>query len=381
MKNRIRLILFSLVAFWAILSFQNCGKGFSSAEPTTQHAKIYSSSSESSSNDTSPDFSTPIATSSPLPSDPVISQPPLMTDPVTQPPPTEPLTQPDDPTAQLPVCTSPPASGNDVASQSGPPVFGSWVLSQTSFYKGDQIDLNGHATGSSIMTYEWYKDGALIPRKNNDHFIKYPSDYTDAGVYKVVATNSEGTANKSASISILAPVTPIYKNLCFTNEYSHYQGDAFTINPTGDAIGGGIKYRWYKDGVLTSVTTYKYNFLTTDAPTDSGTYRIEAYNEVGVTARNFSITIMPMELPKFPQTLTDISLPAPGNTLNIFAAAATGGGIKYRWYKDGVLVPGAIYNEYHKYPITTADTGQYKVEAYNNVGSAFLSCNVTVTPN
>jgi hypothetical protein len=88
-----------------------------------------------------------------------------------------------------------------------------------------------------------------------------------------------------------------------------------------------------------------------------------------------------MELPKFPQPIADQTLPAPGNTLNIFAAAATGGGVKYRWYKDGVLVPGQISNEFHKYPVTTADSGQYKVEAYNNVGSAFLTCNVTLTAN
>jgi hypothetical protein len=57
---------------------------------------------------------------------------------------------------------------------------------------GDLIRLTVTAGGLSPLTYQWFKDGALIPGATNRIYQIASADYEDAGAYRVEVTNSLG---------------------------------------------------------------------------------------------------------------------------------------------------------------------------------------------
>ena len=62
---------------------------------------------------------------------------------------------------------------------------------------GDQIRLNCTAEGHPASTYQWYKDGVLIPDKiESVLYIREPSP-EDRGNYTCKAINSEGETDES----------------------------------------------------------------------------------------------------------------------------------------------------------------------------------------
>jgi hypothetical protein len=391
MRKYIRGLIFGTSIFAVMVAFQNCGKGFSSSRGITENSSLWTSSSDNAS-DSAPTGSEPMDSAPDSPTSPLVLPPPDSSklpavDPIVQPvaDDSSPTPVSSDPVS-IPATDSTTSSGTDGLTGTSPefsdaigaPAFYTdYTLHDTSVYLGDPFSLAARASGSGV-TYRWYKDGApIISDRTGFEYSKARAEYADAGIYKVVATNTKGSASVSATLKVLAPVAPIFVSATYINAYSVYAGDRVLISG-GRAVGGDIKYRWYKDNVLISDTSGSHNIAMASA-SDSGQYRLEAYNSLGVATRTFSLTVLPMEMPKFSGSLVDQAIYA-GDFLVINSKGATGGGIKYRWYKDGVVIPDETARSCSKYPAAVSDAGTYKVEAYNAIGSTFLNCAISVTP-
>jgi hypothetical protein len=228
------------------------------------------------------------------------------------------------------------------------------------------------------MTYKWFKDSVPLTVDPNlsYRYKKAAADYSDAGFYKTEATNLFGTSSVTTVLRVILPVVPTFVNKDYVSSVTIFVGDS--VSMSARAVGGGVKYRWYKNNVLIANTSDAYRLTATSPTKDKGQYKAEAYNSMGTISRVYSLTVLPMEIPKFSEPLADKTY-SPGALLVLTAPKATGGGIKYRWYKDGVLIAGATSPTYSKPSVTKADAGVYKVEAYNAVGSDFESCTITVS--
>ena len=62
---------------------------------------------------------------------------------------------------------------------------------------GDRIHLNCTAKGNPAPTYEWYKDGVLIPDKIESLLYIHEPSPEDRGNYTCKAINSEGETDES----------------------------------------------------------------------------------------------------------------------------------------------------------------------------------------
>jgi len=132
----------------------------------------------------------------------------------------------------------------------------------------------------------------------------------------------------------------------------------------------GTTYKWYSDGVLIpSATSQTYT------ATASAVYTVVITNASGCTSvPSAGTTVTVNSLPATPSITADgpTTLCADG-TLILSSTAATG----YQWYKGGVLIPGAINQDYS--PTTS---GSYTVTVSNANGCVSAqSSGVSVTVN
>jgi len=98
----------------------------------------------------------------------------------------------------------------------------------------------------------------------------------------------------------------------------------------------------------------------------SGSLTIEASNDAGVVATvPFSLTLTTAP-PVIVSQPTEIVI-APGDRLEI-SVEATGGGIGYRWFKDGTLIDGAIEEQLVIDPATSDTSADYFAVLSNSRG-------------
>jgi len=75
-------------------------------------------------------------------------------------------------------------------------------------FTGGSVTFNLTATGAPTPTYQWSKDGTVIPGATAASLTVSSASATDAGTYFAVATNAVGTATTAAAtLGVLAPGT------------------------------------------------------------------------------------------------------------------------------------------------------------------------------
>lgn len=335
MNKKLYVFFIGVSSFVLLLTYQNCGKGFSSTPPVADQ----SSNGVASTGAGSP----PPPAISPL--NPLASAPPSV-----MPPPIFP-----------------------------PSFVASPALRDASFFIGDPLVLQASRASGTDVKYRWYKDGILIPDVTTNRFEKMNPIEADAGIYKFEAFNTAGSVSVSVVVTAKAPVAPQFISPLALNGagISIYEGDSITLNYfQGMAIGGGVKYRWFKNDVIIDGAV-DWGFRITGTLADSGSYKLEAYNVAGVATFTTQLTVIAQTLPVFIGNLADKAVNL-GDVFILNAPSARGGGIKYRWYKDDMIIANQTNLSLMIGSATNASAGVYKLEAYNSAGSAFLTANVTI---
>ncbi|HTN07385.1 PKD domain-containing protein [Agriterribacter sp.] len=186
----------------------------------------------------------------------------------------------------------------------------------TTICAGSSITLDAGYPGA---TYAW-----------NTSATSQAITVTDAGIYKVTVTNSGCAGKAEIEVSLMAAATPV--NL--GNDTTICFGNAVVL----DAGNPGATYVWSTGE--TAQIIY---------PMVSGTYSVDV-TRCAVTVRDeIYLAITNLPLPSVTQS---------GNEL-IASEADT-----YQWYKNGMLIPGAIAKKYkprgygkYKVVVTSTSTG------------------------
>ncbi len=167
------------------------------------------------------------------------------------------------------------------------PTITTQPLSQT-VAAGASVTFTVVATGTPTPTYQWYKDSVAISGATSSSYTIAAVAATDAGVYAVSATNSQGTITSSG-----ATLTVLYAPVITTQPASQtvVQGSNVTFSVTANG-NPSPTYQWrFNTANISGATgsTYTINGV---APAAGGSYDVVVTNSQGsVTSTAATLTV------------------------------------------------------------------------------------------
>ncbi len=202
---------------------------------------------------------------------------------------------------------------------------------------------NGGSQNSINYTYQWLKDGNIIPNETNYYIFTYTEGLyalkTKQGNCTSVSSSLYVKRNGVSSKIIIAP----YGTQTCTGNSIYLQLDGLTC----------ASYQWQKDGIDISSTNNYYN------ATQTGGYRLKI-NEGGIISYSNVINVVVNNSPTF--TLRNNS--SDGTTCLPYAfyyiSNTPSGTNLYEWYKNNTLISGANNSYYEMF-----GAGTYKIKITN----------------
>ena len=169
-----------------------------------------------------------------------------------------------------------------------PPVFTSVLTNVTVFYDGPAV-FTAWVAGSEPISFQWYKDDAVIAGATNRLYSLTRALVEDAGKYMVVAANRLGMVSASATLTVLD--TP----LVITNQPRSQAGlVGSNLTLTVGIAGPNPGFQWFRDGQPLPEATNATLTLSGLTPTHAGGYRVVVANSVSsVTSVVARLTVVP----------------------------------------------------------------------------------------
>lgn len=257
----------------------------------------------------------------------------------------------------------------------GPPVISVQPVSIDTC-TGNMLSFSVTASGGTL-TYAWRKNGTPITGGFQSRYTIFSAKITDTGTYDCIIKNACGDsiicnpATLTLDISPTIVTQPASVGACL--------GDSAVL--TVNAVGTDINYAWYKDSLLINgATSPSYKILHVTLA-DTGSYHVVVNGKCNVPKTSLTVKITLNSTPAITQQPVDTTVNE-GSSLNL-TIAATGGTLKYQWYKDGVAITGQTTATLRLTAIAQKDAGKYQCVVSNSCGSdSTVEAKVTVNkPN
>jgi hypothetical protein len=295
-----------------------------------------------------------------------------------------------------------------------------------STYSGLNLDANGTGIGytwaNDANTYNW------IPSTDSGLPLLVPSDWNyvalvvnsaQAAIYLCASNNpanfmgvtnnppgghvmqkfdgvtlfgSDANASAGAFNGLIDEVTIFNRALGEGEIYSQYATSVGGLKPlifnellgpaapvaAGDPIdlivdAGGttpLTFVWSRGGTPFATNSTPTLTIGTSTLGDSGNYTVQISNALGSTnSQPVAVTVVTPSVPQIQKIDGYLSRTLyPTGTLS-FAVSATGGGLKYQWYKNTSPIASATASSYTVARVTTNDAGSYSLRVTNIVGT------------
>lgn len=237
------------------------------------------------------------------------------------------------------------------------------------------------AIGTAPMSYQWRRNGTVIPGATGEGYSIAATTLADSGAtFSVTMTNALGTIT-SNSVSMTVASTVVAPTIST-------QPASILVNPgqTGDfrvvANGTGpLAYQWRRNGVDIAGATERLYFTPENQATDSGAlYSVVVSNSAGsVTSSAGTLTVTTLPLP--PRVVTgpaDLTV-AFGQTATFSLVAGGTPPFTYSWVKNNVRITGATAATYTTPPAGDADDGAQFVGGAGNGRGGTTTSPATLT--
>lgn len=159
----------------------------------------------------------------------------------------------------------------------GPPEIGEPPQSVTA-PAGDAVQFSVTASGPPALSYQWRKDGAILPGATSPGLSL--TNVQTGGSYTVVVSNPYGSTESSAALLTVLPQAPVIT--AQPQGRAALTGDTVTF--TAAARGTEpMSWQWTRDNAPLPGQTASQLVLTNVQPSAAGTYRVTATSSAGVT--------------------------------------------------------------------------------------------------
>lgn len=234
---------------------------------------------------------------------------------------------------------------------------------------GGSVSLSVVATGSAPLSYQWYRDGVVIPGATSSTLLLTNLTPSDAGGYTVLVTNPvNSVSSNTATLTVLAvPVAPSISSAPVSRTVLAGTAVTFSVIASGSPP---LTFVWRRNDVVIPGA----NSATLNLPSvqvgDAGSYTVTVSNAVG------SVTSPPAVLTvTVPATAPSITVPPASQTVLsgtgvTFTVTATGTTpLSYQWLKNGQPLAGATNPSLVISAVQPSDAGNYSVTVSNAGGS------------
>ena len=226
----------------------------------------------------------------------------------------------------------------------------------TNLCQGSSVVLNA-PTGTGFQ-YKWFKDNVQISGATS-------SSYTanTAGSYVLQVTNSTNCSSTSSPLVIVVNPNPL-ATITAGGSLSICTGDSVKLATNNAA---GLTWQWRLNAVNISGATDSVYYAK-----QSGTFSVLVTNvhNCSTLSANQTVTVNPI-----PNALIT---PAGSTTIcagsSLILNANSGAGQTYKWYKDGVLITGAVSSSY-----TATQPGSYTLQVTSSANCSQMSTAVVVS--
>jgi hypothetical protein len=264
------------------------------------------------------------------------------------------------------------------ASSAGLPVISIQPLEQE-VSVGQSVTFRVVASGSGLG-YQWLKNSVVIGGATSSTYTIGSAQVSDVGVYSVrISSAGGGIDSTGANLSVTPPGSgPIVITSRPLNQHVNVgQGASFSITATGS----GLTYQWLKNNTPIPGATSATYAIASAQNSDVATYTVRVTS--GATVEVASAKL-------FVGSSTGgitISTQPSSQTVNVgqgvtFTVAASGTGLSYQWFRNGVAIPAASGSSYSIASAQAADAGAYFVRitgSSNTVDSATATLTVNNT--
>ncbi|MCD8534187.1 MAG: immunoglobulin domain-containing protein, partial [Verrucomicrobia bacterium] len=226
------------------------------------------------------------------------------------------------------------------------------------------------ANGAEPLSYQWFKDGAILPDATSNR-LDFPSvSANNHGRYSVVVGNEAGTATSGIMLLTVTP-QPLPARIAMhpVNKTIQEGGSvSLTASVTGTPP---IQYQWRKGNLDLPGQTSLTLTLTDLQVQDSGAYSLRATNPVGSdTSREAQLTVVQLQLApaitKHPAAVTVNN----GDPIELVVEASGLGPFTYVWTRNGVTIPGESEFNFVRPDAVPSDAGEYQVRVISPFGSS-----------
>jgi len=257
----------------------------------------------------------------------------------------------------------------------GPPTFTTQPSNQT-VNSGADVTFTAIANGNpSLISYQWYKNSAVISGAINSVLSLTGVTSSDAGSYQCKASNSEGTVSSSVAV-LTVKVAPVISSQ--PQSASVNPGSNVTFSVTTSSGTAPLSYQWKKVGVGLVGTASSFT-INSVVSSDAGDYYVIVSNSVGSDTSNTATLSVAALVPTINTTSIvvtpntsggSISAQVNGNysetTVRLFSALSGFPLDSSNWVNIGSGLSTVNFSVSGFEPCEAID---YKIEAQNDAGS------------
>lgn len=227
--------------------------------------------------------------------------------------------------------------------------------------EGDPLELSVAVSGDGPFTYQWQKNGSLLPNATTSRFFVASARKSDQASYRVMISNSSRRIfSDFVNVWVTDKIAPV-------SIESHPESQ---LVPEGSvkqlsvvARGGGfITYQWRKNGKPIA-NAYSSTLTLTDLhEEDAGHYDVVVANSQGSKISNSAyLDVLYYEPSLLITQQPKAQLIRSGQALSLSVSAQSDSDLSYQWFMNGSPISGADSATYHIMQAGVPDAGTYSV--------------------
>jgi hypothetical protein len=235
--------------------------------------------------------------------------------------------------------------------------------------RGSNASLAVMDAGCMPRTYQWYRDGNLVPDAVRSRLIITNTQVADIGQYFVVVSNPFGSVT-SLVASLAVGVAPQVSQPP-TNTTLH-AGETLNLSVSAEGT-APLFYQWYFQYEWNSIYRATNAVLTLNSAQyyNEGDYYVVVSNYFGsVTSKTAWVTVLSPPVVIAPPVNTKAP---PGSSASFSVKVGGTPPFDYHWYHGGNLLAGDVQESLVLNPIQAEDFGDYFVVITNTYGAATSS--------